>query len=173
MRDIQAKFGDFTLRSVDPQVDHALLEAWIDEDQYHRITMSPEFFLGQRPVGGGVWVPDPRPGCYAIEDEKGVVMFVRLSRAARVHIQFMPITGVLPRTRSAAALLNGMRFLQVGLARAGAEEWIFATENHSLAALAKMRLGFTASPHEWVKGIAPLDPAEQQQEASLGQEGGK
>jgi hypothetical protein len=172
MRDIHAIFGDYTLRSVDPAIDHAMLEAWIDEDQYHRTTMNPEFFLGQRQVDG-IWVPDPRPGCYAIEDQKGTVLFVRLSRVSRVHIQFMPMTGVLPRTRTAAALLNGMRFLQVGLARAGAEEWIFATESPALQALAKMRLGFTVSPHEWVKPIPYLDPAKRQEEAPVAQEGGK
>jgi hypothetical protein len=172
MPDIRAKFGSFTLRSVDPASDQPLLEAWIDEDQYHRVTMSPQFFLGER-LADGIWVPDPRPGCYAIEDEKGIVMFVRLSRAARVHIQFMPMTGMLPRTRTAAALLHGMRFLQVGLARAGAEEWIFSTENPALQALAKMRLGFTMSQHEWVKSIGYLDPVQRQEEAAAAQEGGK
>lgn len=172
MQDIQAKFGSWTLRSVNEEQDYPLLEAWINEDPHHRISMNPEFFLGQR-LAAGNWVPDPRPGCYAIEDERGVVMFIRLSRAARVHIQFMPMTGMLPRTRTAAALLNGMRFLQVGLARAGAEEWIFSTEDPTLASLARMRLGFTASPHEWVKGIDYLVPLKRPEEASAAQEGGK
>lgn len=172
MRDIHAKYGSYTLRSVDESKDRTLLEEWIDQDQYHRMTMSPEVFLGYRKEEGQ-WVPDPRPSCYVIEDEQGRVMFVRLSRAARVHIQFMPMTGVVPRTRTANALVHGMRFLQVGLGRAGAEEWIFSTEHPALGALARMRLGFSASPHEWVKEIPWLAPLKRQEEASVAQEGGK
>jgi hypothetical protein len=172
MREISAKFGSYTLRSVEEARDKALLSDWIDKDQYHRIVMEPEFFLGFRKQDGR-WVVDPRPSCYAIEDEKGTVMFVRLSRAARVHIQFMPMQGILPRTRTASALVNGMRFLEVGLARAGAEEWIFATEHPALAALSRMRLGFTASPHEWTKAIPYLEPRQRQHEAAAAQEGGK
>jgi hypothetical protein len=152
--------------------DRALLEDWIDKDQYHRMTMSPEFFLGQRRANDH-WVPDPRPSCYVIEDASGTVMFVRLSRAARVHLQFMPMSGVLARTRTATALISGMKFLEIGLARAGAEEWIFSTEHPALAALSRMRLGFTESPHEWVKGIGYQEPRKAQEEASGPQEGGK
>lgn len=149
-----------------------MIQAWINNDRFHKDVMRPEFFLGLRQEDGE-WVHDPRPNCFALEDENGVLMFIRLSRAARVHIQFMPVLRSFEaRARTAAALVSGMAFLEVGLAQAGAEQWIFDTHAPALATLARTRLSFTASPHEFVRPIGYFVPGKEQEGPSEAREGG-
>jgi len=150
-----------------------MIQTWIDNDRFHRNVMRPEFFLALRLDPKLGWIHDPRPNCYALEDATGVIMFIRLSRAARVHIQFMPVTRAFEsRVRSAAGLVRGMAFLEAGLARAGAEQWIFETHSPALASLAKARLGFEASSHEFVREIGYLATEKSQQGPPEAREGG-
>jgi len=150
-----------------------MIQTWIDNDRFHRNVMRPEFFLALRLDPKLGWIHDPRPNCYALEDATGVIMFIRLSRAARVHIQFMPVTRAFEsRVRSAAGLVRGMAFLEAGLARAGAEQWIFDTQASALAMLARTRLGFEASPHEYVRPIGYFMAEEEQPGPSGAREGG-
>ena len=173
MNSVLAQFDGYTLRSISEARDRAAIQMWIELDRFHRDVMRPEFFLGMREERTGEWVHDPRPNCYALEDWNGVLMYIRLSRVARVHIQFMPaLKSVEARSRLAAGLVSGMAFLEVGLARAGAEQWIFDTQASALAMLARTRLGFEASPHEYVRPIGYFMAEEEQPGPSGAREGG-
>lgn len=140
-----ATFDGLTLRDADQIRDLEQVSNWIEKDDAHRAIFNPGFFLS------GHLAEDPRGTCYALEDGKGVLMYIRLSRAARVHIQFGPDT---PKLRVLRGLLHGMAFLETQLAQAGCEEWIFDTTSPSLKNIAKHALGFTESTHELVRGIA-------------------
>jgi len=150
---ILAEFEGYTLRTV-TEADRPELEAWIAADKHHTGLLDPEFFMGLAANEDGETAPDPRPTCCALEDKTGVVFFIRLSRASRVNIQFAPAQSRKTKARAAMALMKGMAFLEVQLAHAGAEEWIFDTQDPDLADMAYKRLGFIASPNEMVRIIA-------------------
>jgi hypothetical protein len=159
---IYGKFDGYTLRGVSVKFDRARLEEWIANDQAHRGTFEPGHFLGLMHDNGGRMIPDPRPTCYALEDEQGVMFYIRLARAARVDIQF----GTDPklardRLRVARGLLKGMAFLEVALERAGVEQWIFNSQSPALRVMSEMRLGFRKSPYEMVRDIPVLELSKQ------------
>jgi hypothetical protein len=148
-----AKFDGFTLRAIEDK-DLAQLREWIAADAAHVGVLTPEFFMGE----------DPRSNAFVIEGGDGELMYVRLARASRVHIQFRP----QPRGASSIrehrrqmrmALLKGMAFLEVGLKHAGCTEWIFDSESSDLRALARVFMGFQASPNELVRFIPPQEVA--------------
>ena len=148
-----AEFDGLKLRAVNEH-DRPALEEWIAADPGHASILDPDFFMGMRTLENGETVRDPRPNCFALEDDDGVVFFIRLSRAARVHIQFPPARNrVLNPKRTGLALLRGMAYLEVGLMRAGAEEWIFQTEDRGLKRYAEKALGFAESPREMIRTI--------------------
>jgi hypothetical protein len=144
---ILAEFDGLTLRSVDTLADLKQLSQWIDADQTHRGIFVPHDFMSGRLAA------DPRSSCYALEDEQGVIFYIRLSRAARVRIQFGPQEGRAQQKRVTRGLINGMAFLESTLGRAGCEEWIFDTESPQLKNLAERLLGFAESTHEMVRAI--------------------
>lgn len=139
---ILAEFDEFELREIEDG-DFDRLEEWIAVDPYHASLFVPEFFLGRN---------DPRATCYALDDDKGTVFYIRLSRASRVHIQFPPMAS--QRRRIALGLMKGMAFLEVALSRAGVEEWIFASESPQLRHMAVSALEFNPSPNELVRLMA-------------------
>lgn len=151
------EFDGLKLRPVSEQEDYAALEEWIAADPAHASLFVPDFFLGREINAQGEIAPDPRATCYALEDENGTAFYIRLSRAARVHIQFPPQGEKTNARRTALALLRGMAFLEVALSRAGAEEWIFSSFNPGLRRLAERALGFHASQDEMIRPIARLD----------------
>jgi len=153
-----AEFAGMKFREVGEE-DREQIERWINADPMHRFNLTPEHFLGELPDGAR----DPRPTCYALEDEKGAVFYVRISRAARVTIQFAPDNTRGARVRNANALTEGMALLESILERAGVEEWIFNTRHAPLRELALSRLGFVDSAHELVRAIAPAEPAEEEE----------
>lgn len=150
MPDILAQFDGYTLRKVTDR-DRPALEAWIREDHWHNGVYDAEYFMGLAADESGELAADPRATCYAIEDKRGVLFFIRLSRSTRVNIQFEPEATERTRRRVSLALFKGMAFLEVALARAGCEEWIFDTESRELAAMTKKHLGFVDSPNEMVR----------------------
>lgn len=114
----------------------------------HRGIYTPDFFMG------GQFSTDPRSTYLALEDEKGIIFYIRLSRASRVRIQFSPDDTKEQRRRNLQGLLHGMAFLEAQLGHKGVEEWIFETTNPELKAAAQQVLGFTESTHELVRAIA-------------------
>lgn len=156
---ILASFDGFILRPVTEQ-DYPALEEWIAKDPFHASMFEPDFFMGREVNSSGELAPDPRATCYALEDSEGTVFFIRMSRAARVQIQFPPEEKSRERRRIAKGLMKGMAFLEVALSRAGAEEWIFESESPRLRHLAEIALGFAESPHEMVRPITRLEALE-------------
>jgi hypothetical protein len=146
-----AKLDGFTLREVSEK-DRPMLNKWIKADPAHDGVVDANYFLGVTPEG----VFDPRPTCYAIEDDSGnLVLFIRLAKVARVRIQFPPAGSRVQRLKTSQALMQGMAWLEALLAKANCEEWIFDTGNMALATLAIKRMGFEASPEEMKRAIAP------------------
>jgi hypothetical protein len=161
---VREEFGNYVLRSVDAKIDRDPLARWIQQDSYHRGVFTPEFFLGE----------DPRSSYYAMEDHAGVIFFIRLSRAARVYMQFPPTTGdSQARHRLGHALLEGLAFLEVGLSRAGCEQWAFDSHAPGLRHLAMHRMGFRALPDDLVRGIRPPEGQKAQEEALAGPQQGE
>jgi hypothetical protein len=152
-----AKFEGYSFRQVEPS-DYEQLEKWIAADPTHRDVLEPEFFMDQE---------RPHVTVLALESRSGTVMYIRLSTASRVHIQFSPAPKANGggrvyareihryRTQLRNALLKGMAFLEVGLRKAGVNQWIFDSESPTLRDLAKKQMGFEASPNEMVRMIKP------------------
>lgn len=141
-----AEFNGLRLRAADRLADLERLEDWVAADDAHRGIFTPQHFMS---------VPhadDPRGTCYALEDAQGVVFYIRISRSARVQIQFPPDEDKARRIRG---LFHGMAFLENQLSHVGCEEWIFDTDSPRLKRLAERVLGFTESTHELVRPIAP------------------
>jgi hypothetical protein len=151
---ILAEFDGYKLRAADSVADLETLYDWISRDEVHRDIFTPQFFLS------GVLGGDSRPSCYALEDENGAVFYIRLSRAARVRMQFPPGEDSKQKSRILRGLLHGMAFLETELKKVGCEEWIFDTANPALKKAAERLLGFTESTHELVRLIA--HPAEKE-----------
>ena len=145
---IKATFNGLTLRDADTLADGERLEDWIEADDAHRGIFQPADFLS------GSLAKDPRATCYALEDEQGVVFYLRLARAARVRIQFAPQASTAQKGRVIRGLFHGMAFLESQLQHVGCEEWIFDTDSPNLKRLAERVLGFTESTHELVRPIA-------------------
>jgi len=155
-----AESDGLKLREVTEQ-DYPQLEEWIAADPAHASLFEPDFFLGREVDSSGQLAPDPRATCYALDDDQGTVFYIRLSRAARVHMQFPPAREIQGQVRrTAIALVKGMAFLEVGLSRAGAAEWIFSTESTGLKKIAERALGFAESKTEMIKPITRLDGPE-------------
>lgn len=170
MERILGQFDGLKLREVSFDRDILQLASWISEDPAHQL-MRPAFFLGQLEGPDGYMKPDPRPTCYALEDEFGTVFYIRIDRAARVNIQFdSTLKKLTDRARVARGLLKGMAFLEVLLARAQVSQWIFDTRAAGLANLAQSRLGFMPSPHELVRLIPRLPDQDEPGDAPEPQE---
>ncbi|HEY2351078.1 MAG TPA: hypothetical protein VGH83_01125 [Candidatus Acidoferrum sp.] len=152
MANIQGKFDEYTLRSVD-ESDRDQLTTWIENDHTHANIIEPDFFMGLTRNDAGGLVADPRPTCYALDDLDGTIFYIRISRAARVYIQFNHAYSPTERARIARALSRGMIFLEIPLAKAGAEQWVFDTQSSALKKMGQLRLGFKPSPNEMVREI--------------------
>lgn len=144
-----ADFNGYRLRPTDQVADIEQLSDWIEADEAHRGIFEPAYFMG------GAFARDSRPTCYTLEDAKGAVFYIRISRVARVHIQFAPEGDRMQQARVGRGLLHGMAFLEAMLSKAGVEEWIFDTVSPKLKNLAERLLGFTESTHEMVRSIKP------------------
>lgn len=163
MDGVLGKFEGYTLRAID-ESDYVVLEKWIAADPKHAGVLDPEFFMGQVVDGEGRLAEDPRASVFALCDRKNVLMYIRLARASRVHIQFAPEPEAdnsgeqlkaqrRHKTEMANALIKGMAFLEVGLERAGCSEWIFETVSPELRNITVRRMAFKASQNEMVRVI--------------------
>jgi hypothetical protein len=157
------EFDGYTLREPE-ESDYDQLEQWIAADAAHREILDPEFFMGQALNEHGHLAKDLRSTCAVLERKGEVLFYIRLTRAARVNIQFPP--GQDRQRQTALALVKGMAFLEVGLERAGAEEWIFETQAPALRKLAEKGLGFVPSPDELVRIIPRLPRFQEETEVA-------
>lgn len=163
---ILGKFDGYSLRSIE-ESDYQQLKQWIAADPVHASILDPEFFMGQAIDQAGQLAEDPRVSVFALIDRRQTLMYIRLSRASRVHIQFPPtpeVDGTREKNKAryrhyaeiSNALIKGMAFLEVGLANAGCTEWIFDTEAQQLRNLVQRRMDFAPSPMEMVRIIPRL-----------------
>jgi hypothetical protein len=159
MSTVLGRFEGYSLRAIE-DADYEQLQKWIAADPAHAAEMVPEFFMGLAADETGQLAVDPRPSVFALCDRNGTLMYIRLTRASRVHIQFPPTPETSDsrelhkhRRQITNALIKGMAYLEVGLERAGATEWIFETESPQLRAMVQKRMGFAPSPHEMLRMI--------------------
>lgn len=161
MSELLAQFEGYRLHTVGEH-DRDLVETWINADAAHRGILEPDFFLGLLRNSQGDIFPDERATVMVLSDRRRELMYIRLERASRVYIQFPPEPTThrsqeqhRHRMVMANALMKGMGFLEVGLRKAGATEWIFDSQSSALRTLAVKRMGFQPSPHELRRPILP------------------
>lgn len=127
--------------------DREQLLRWIAGDSDHRETTAPAFFYEREP---GV-------ECMALEDERGTVLYFRLTRQLRVDVQFGPTRTRGDLARNRAALKEGFSWLLIRAQQAGYRQLIFRSTVRPLIRFCERWFGFCGSPAELVREIAPLD----------------
>jgi hypothetical protein len=151
--------GKYRLRPATER-DHDLLAVWVEGDPDHRDRVKPEFFHTDR---DGM-------ECFALEDEFGyVVLYIKMTRAIRLDIQFGPDETIAQRERTADAMREGFQWLRAGAEGAGIHEILFRSTNTPLVSFAERRLGFSRTSDQLSHGISPR-PAYKPQEKSLHRE---
>lgn len=94
--------------------DLARLQNWVAADEFHKDTLSGEFWIPQPDVKGVKWL--------TVSDENGAVFNLRLENAMRVFVQFPPEPDV-ERTKN--ALKEAFAFISAGAKRLGYHEMLF------------------------------------------------
>jgi hypothetical protein len=100
-----------------------------------------------RDVDPKFWLPEEHAKCFAIEDEKGVVYYLRLENVMRCHIQFPP-DDVRDKGRTALALKQAFVVVAAGAKKLGYKEFIFTSVSEGLIRLFK-KFGFQKSENEF------------------------
>jgi hypothetical protein len=125
------KFDEYELRLTGPQ-DAALAEEWTKADPEHSGRFPSTFWLEKNPSTDGM----------ILEDGQGPVLFLRVERFARIHIQFPPASGARERMRVMKAMESGMRWIIPRLGVLGFCGLIFASRVQKLREFTKKRFGF-------------------------------
>jgi len=126
------RFDHYAVRAAGEQ-DRAYLDNLIEADQYHRDQMDADYFLKLKP-GEDAW---------ALEDEKGSVMFYfKTQTAVRLSLQFAQAETPADKTRNRIALLKGLAWIEAQLCANSFREILFQTDGPELTAMAKRRMGF-------------------------------
>ncbi len=120
--------------------DYPTLASMLAADADHAGT-APEFFF------------EPGSDLYCVEDERGPVLYLRLSRALRIDVQFRPGSSAGDRMRTARVLAQGMPWLERQARDAGFKELIFTSLTRRLIRFCEGRLGLRLSPHEYRKAL--------------------
>lgn len=137
------QIGEYTLREATER-DADLLAVWIEGDPDHRDKVKPDFFHADK---DGM-------ECFALEDASGhVVLYIKMTRALRLDIQFGPDETRAQRERTADAMRVGFQWLRAGAAGAGIHEIHFRSSNPPLVAFAERRLAFDRAPDELIHKI--------------------
>jgi hypothetical protein len=119
-------------RSLNPS-DIEVLKKEIARDPAHFSWMTPAFFV------------EPDTQAYAVEDEQGPVMYLRLSSVLRVHVQFCEVD----KERIRQALANQILNIAKRATKSSYKQIIFDSVSRGLIAFAK-RYGFRSSADEYV-----------------------
>ena len=145
-------FDGYVLRPITER-DRPYLQLQINADEYHRDTITPDFFMQ----------PEPGEESFALEDESGrVVFYLKTGIAVRLAIQFTAYEDVTRKVENRAALMKGLRWIE-GVFRAKRfREIIFDTEGVELANFAKRRLGFVDAPRLLSKPLTTMQATETQ-----------
>lgn len=125
------------IRKLTPE-DRPQIDAWIDADKFHAGKGDSSFFF------------EPFSEAFAVEDDAGDVMYVRIARALRVNAVF---SGDPERNKE--AMTNLAVWLAKMAADSGFREVTWTSENPALRAFGKT-LGYTPTPDM----VMPVEPAE-------------
>jgi hypothetical protein len=123
--------------------DKEILERWIDADEDHKGRCKPEFWMDNTPA---------QSSSFAVEDEKGVIFYVRAEKLIRLHIQFAPPE---EKKRSARAIIEFTKWLKGDAVKHGYMQIVFESVYRPLV-LFLHRLGFKTSPNEQVYDLRGL-----------------
>lgn len=97
-----------------------LIEQAVSADPFHVGRVDPEFFA----------TAGPGEQCWALEDEKGyVIFFLKTQVACRLHIQFGPAATAVEKARNRDAMILGVEWMEGVLQASGYREMIFDTAN--------------------------------------------
>lgn len=125
--------GGYTLRLTAEQ-DAELAAQWTKADPEHDGRFPSTFWLEKNPSTDGM----------ILQDEDGnPVLFLRIERFARVHVQFPPMKTRKERIKVMKAVDTGMRWLMVRLGVLGFCGVIFASRVKGLREFFKNRYGFS------------------------------
>jgi hypothetical protein len=113
--------------------DRPLLQQWIADDEDHKDTTAPDFWLS------------PENLSHVYEDENGPVLFVKMSKVLRLDIQF----DNKAKVRNAKVILRGFPGLAKLAKEAGFREIVFCSKSKGLVGFLKRAFGFTAEPNEY------------------------
>lgn len=113
--------------------DLETIAEWIEHEPDHKGRINPEFFQSQGE-------------CFAVLDEKTPVMFVRLDRICRVHVEFTPDN----RRKVAKHLDEFTQEIKASAKFGGFAQIIFESTSESLIQFLAQHHGFRKSPNEVV-----------------------
>jgi hypothetical protein len=113
--------------------DRPLLEQWIAEDEDHSGTTTADFWLS----------PDSLSHVY--EDDKGTVLFLKMSKVLRLDIQF----DSRAKLRNAKTILAGFPALEELARKAGFREIVFCSKSQGLTGFLQRAFGFQPEPTEY------------------------
>jgi len=124
------------IRKLTPD-DCPKIDEWIAKDPFHSGKGDSSFFF------------EPCSEGFAVEDDSGDVMYVRISRALRVNACFDP--DARERNKETMTLLS--QWLAKMAADSGFREVTWTSENPALRAFGKT-IGYTATPDM----VMPVEP---------------
>jgi hypothetical protein len=121
------------------EADRPKIDEWIAKDPFHAGKGSSEFFFA------------PHTDGFAVEDDAGDVIYVRLARALRVNAVFDP--AVPERNKETMTLLA--QFLKKMAEESAYREVVWTSDNRALRAFGTT-IGYTATPDM----VMPVEPSE-------------
>jgi len=130
--------------------------AWTNADEFHRWSTNADFWVNTKENA------NPCIERYVLLDsDNKPVFFFRLTRAARVDIQFAPGRSRRDLLRNRNSLMCGFSWLKWIAQKSNIGQLIFQTSNPPLRAFCEKYLGFHASEGECVFGMEAIVQAEQ------------
>lgn len=142
------KFNGFTLRLTQAK-DEEIARKWMAEDREHDGRFPPTFWLEKNPSTDGM----------ILEDEDGQpVLFLRIERIARVHVQFSPAKHARERYRMMQAVDAGLQWIIPRLGVLGFCGMVFASRVGRLKNYFISRYGFMETAEWLYKPIAVYTP---------------
>ena len=119
--------------------DRPQIDAWIEKDKFHAGKGSSDFFF------------EPASDAFAVEDDAGDVMYVRIARSLRVNACFDPDA----RDRNKETIPQLLNFLEKMASDSGFREVVWTSENRALRMFGTT-LGYAPTPDM----VMPVKPAE-------------
>lgn len=139
-------FEGYTLRLTGEQ-DAELAREWTKADPEHDGRFPATFWLEKNPSTDGM----------VLEEDGNPVLFVRIERIARIHVQFPPIPTRRDRVRVLKAVNAGLQWMITRLGVLGFCGMVFSSRIPGLKDYFEKRFGFRGSEYLY-KPIAVYTP---------------